>query len=67
MENPLSLVKQTRTVWNRELERPVVEVQVEVNGAPKSWIPLELLVALANLNPNQNEQEDKTAVGTTTN
>jgi hypothetical protein len=63
MENPLSLVKQTRTVWNRELERPVVEVQVEVNGAPKSWIPLELLEALANL--NQNEQEDEAAVGTT--
>jgi Ni,Fe-hydrogenase III small subunit len=67
MENPLSIVKQTRTVWNRELERPVVEVQVEVSGAPKSWIPMELLEALANLNPNQNEQEDKTAVGTTTN
>ena len=65
MENPLSLVKRTRTVWNRELERPVVEVQVEVKGAPKSWIPLELLVALANLNPNQNEQEDETVVGTT--
>jgi len=64
MENPLSLVKQTRTVWNRELERPVVEVQVEVNGAPKSWIPLELLVALANL--NQNERSNETVVSTTT-
>jgi hypothetical protein len=64
MENPLSLVKRTRTVWNRELERPVVEVQVEVNGAPKSWIPMELLVALVNL--NQNEFADETAVGTTT-
>jgi hypothetical protein len=64
MENPLSLVKQTRTVWNKELERKVVEVQVEVPGAPKSWIPLELLVALANL--RQNEFPDKTAVGTTT-
>ena len=58
MENPLSLVKQTRTVWNRELERPIVEVQVEVPGAPKSWIPLELLVALANL--NQSELSGKT-------
>jgi hypothetical protein len=37
---------------------------VEVPGAPKSWINLELLVALANL--NQNEFSDKTAVGTTT-
>lgn len=64
MENPLSLVKQTRTVWNKELERKVVEVQVEVPGTPKSWIPLELLVALANL--SQNEFPDKTAVGTTT-
>jgi hypothetical protein len=64
MENPLSLVKRTRTVYSKELERPVVEVQVEVKGAPKSWIPMELLEALANL--NQNEQEDETAVGTTT-
>jgi hypothetical protein len=65
MENPLSLVKQTRTVWNKELERPVVEVLVEVEGAPKSWIPLELLVALANL--NQNERTDQTNLSTSTN
>ena len=64
MENPLSLVKQTRTVWSKELERPVVEVLVEVEGAPKSWIPLELLVALANL--NQNERTDETIVSTST-
>jgi hypothetical protein len=64
MENPLSLVKRTRTVYSKELERPVVEVQVEVEGAPKSWIPMELLVALVNL--NQNEFADETAVGTTT-
>jgi hypothetical protein len=64
MQNPLSLVKQTRTTWNRELERPVVEVQVEVNGAPKSWIPLELLVALANL--NQNEQSYQVTSSTPT-
>jgi hypothetical protein len=65
MENPLSLVKNSRTVWNKELERPVVEVLVELNGAPKSWIPLELLVALANL--NQNERTDQTYSGTSTN
>ena len=65
MDNPLSLVKQTRTVWNKELERPVVEVLVEVEGAPKSWIPLELLVALANL--NQNERTDQTNLSTSTN
>jgi len=58
MENPLSLVKNSRTVYRKDLERAVLEVLVEVEGAPKSWIPLELLVALANL--NQNERTDET-------
>jgi hypothetical protein len=65
MENPLSLIKNSRTVWNKELERPVVEVLVEVKEAPKSWIPLELLVALANL--SQNERTDQTHLSTSTN
>jgi len=65
MENPLSLVKNSRTVYRKDLERAVLEVLVEVEGAPKSWIPLELLVALANL--NQNERTDQTYSSTSTN
>jgi hypothetical protein len=40
-------------------------VQVEVSGVPKAWMPIELLIALVNL--NQNEQQIKTATGTATN
>jgi hypothetical protein len=50
MENPLSLVKQTRQKYDKQLERVVTEVQVEVKGAPKTWMPIELLIALVNLN-----------------
>jgi len=53
----------SRTVYRKDLERPVTEVLVELNGAPKSWIPLEVLVALVNLNQNEsrNETTDSTA------
>jgi hypothetical protein len=62
MENPLSLVKNTRTVYRKDLERSVTEVLVELNGAPKSWIPLEVLIALVNL--NQNESTNKVTTST---
>jgi hypothetical protein len=62
MENPLSLVKNTRTVYRKDLERPITEVLVELSGAPKSWIPLEVLIALVNL--NQNESTNKVTTST---
>jgi hypothetical protein len=37
-----------------------MEVQVDLEGIPKTWMPLELLVALVNLNPNQNDRKRKT-------
>jgi hypothetical protein len=46
MENPLSLVKNSRTVYRKDLERPVTEVLVQVKDEPPSWIPLETLLAL---------------------
>ena len=60
MRNPLGLVKQTRKNYNKELRRVVMEVQVDLKGIPKTWMPLELLVALVNLNPNQNDRKTKT-------
>ena len=60
MRNPLGLVKQTRKNYNKELRRVVMEVQVDLEGIPKTWMPLELLVALVNLNPNQNDRKTKT-------
>jgi hypothetical protein len=50
MENPISLVKQTRVIYSKELEKSVTEVQVEIEGAPKTWMPVETLIALTNLN-----------------
>ena len=47
---PTESGENSRTTYRKDLERPVTEVLVEVSGAPKSWIPLELLVALVNLN-----------------
>ena len=64
MENPLSLVKQTRQKYDKQLERVVTEVQVEVQGAPKTWMPIETLIALVNL---QNERTNKTTSSTSTN
>jgi hypothetical protein len=37
-------------------------VEVDIEGAPKTWIPLELLEALINL--NQNDRKTKTYSGT---
>jgi hypothetical protein len=59
MRNPLGLVKQTRKNYNKELHRVVTEVQIDLEGIPKTWMPLELLVALVNLNPNQNDRKRK--------
>jgi hypothetical protein len=53
------LIRQKRKSYNKELRRQVVEVQVEIEGIPKTWMPVELLIALVNLNPNQNDRKRK--------
>ena len=50
MNNPLSLVKQTRQKYDKQLERVITEVEVELEGAPKTWLPIETLIALVNIN-----------------
>jgi regulator of replication initiation timing len=57
MNNPLSLIKQTRQRYDKELEKVVTEVQVQVGKAPKAWVPVETLEALLNLNPNVNQND----------
>jgi hypothetical protein len=49
MNNPLSLARQTRKVYNKQLRRTIIEVEVDIEGAPRTWIPMELLIALVNL------------------
>ena len=50
MGNPLSPVKNTRETYNRQLERVITEVQVQVKNEPPAWIPLETLIALQEIN-----------------
>jgi len=49
MENPLSPVKNTRKVYNRNLERVITEVQVQFAKENPTWIPLETLLAIQNV------------------
>ena len=57
MNNPLSLAKNTRKVYNKQLKRTIIEVEVDIEGAPRTWIPLDLLIALVNL---KNDGKTKT-------
>ena len=51
------IAKQTRKVYNKQLRRTIIEVEVVIEGAPRTWIPLELLIALVNL---KNDGKTKT-------
>ena len=51
------IAKQTRKVYNKQLRRTIIEVEVDIEGAPRTWIPLELLIALVNL---KNDGKTKT-------
>jgi hypothetical protein len=57
MNNPLSLARQTRKVYNKQLKRTIIEVEVDIKGAPRTWIPMDLLIALVNL---KNDGKTKT-------
>lgn len=45
-KNPLSLVKNTRTVYNKFLETSVTEVLVQFKNENPAWIPYETLLAI---------------------
>jgi|TARA_Y100000015_G_scaffold9583_1_gene9090 hypothetical protein len=46
MKNPLSVVKNTREVWSRSLEKNIMEVQVQFKDEPPAWIPYQTLLAI---------------------
>jgi hypothetical protein len=52
IKNPISFVQNTRQVYNKQLERVIVEVEINIEGVPKTWIPLETLMALTYLIEN---------------
>jgi len=49
MRNPLGLAKNTRKTYNKELRKNITEVQLQLEGTPTTWIPVETLIALVNL------------------
>ncbi len=49
IENPLSLVKNTRQTYDKQLERVITEVQVQFKEENPAWIPLETLLAVTNM------------------
>lgn len=46
VSNPLSLVKNTRVVYNKALESSVTEVLVQFKSENPAWIPYETLLAI---------------------
>ena len=46
MKNPLCVVKNTRKVYRKDLEKNIIEVQVQFHKEEPSWIPYDTLIAI---------------------
>ena len=46
MNNPISCVKNTRKSYRKDLQKTVVEVQVQFKDETPAWIPYETLLAI---------------------
>lgn len=46
MNNPLSVVKNTRQTYRKDLEKIVTEVQVQFKSEEPAWIPYDTLIAI---------------------
>ncbi len=46
MNNPLSVVKNTRQTYRKDLEKVVTEVQVQFKKEEPTWIPYDTLIAI---------------------
>ena len=46
MNNPLSCVKNTRQFYRRDLQKTIIEVQVQFKDETPAWIPYETLMAI---------------------
>ena len=46
MNNPISCVKNTRQSYRKDLQKTVVEVQVQFKDETPAWIPYETLLAI---------------------
>jgi len=46
MNNPLSSVKNTRNTYRKDLQKTIIEVQVQFKDETPAWIPYETLMAI---------------------
>ena len=46
MINPLSVVKNTRKTYRKDLQKVITEVQVQFKNEEPTWIPYETLIAI---------------------
>ena len=46
MNNPLSVVKNTRKTYRKDLSKVITEVQVQFKQEDPAWIPYDTLIAI---------------------
>ena len=54
MINPLSYVKNVRTVYDRFYQKNIKEVQVQFLDEDAAWIPYDTLLSMLSLNIEKN-------------
>ena len=57
MINPLSYVKNVRTVYDRFYQKNIKEVQVQFLDENPAWIPYETLISMLSLNIEKNHTD----------
>ena len=46
MNNPLSVIRNTRQIYRKDLEKVITEVQVQFKSEQPAWIPYDTLIAI---------------------
>tara|TARA_B100000678_G_C17859096_1_gene362408 strand:- start:136 stop:318 length:183 start_codon:yes stop_codon:yes gene_type:complete len=59
MNNPLTFVKNVRTVYHRFYDKNVKEVEVQFQDEDPAWIPYDTLIAMLARDIDQNYTEWK--------
>ena len=57
MINPLSYVKNVRTVYDRFYQKNIKEVQVQFLDEDPAWIPYETLISMLSLDIDKRHTE----------
>ena len=57
MINPLSYVKNVRTVYDRFYQKNIKEVQVQFLDEDPAWIPYETLISMLSLDIEKNHTD----------